>query len=126
MLSADVPPRLWALVALSAWLAAACAGEPAYSQPRPWTGFFHPAPLPGASINNTKQCECRACDPDICCGAEHTESDAPAPAECNSSYTFSEKCGITVQTCTPRCYSQVWRVPKQESCTSSRPAVCCE
>ena len=121
-----VPPRFLALTALAAWLAAACAGEPGVARPQPWTGFFHPAPLPGASINGTKQCECRACDPTSCCGAEQTESDGPAPPECNTSYTFSEKCGITVQTCTPRCYSHVWRVAKQESCGTSRPLVCCQ
>ncbi len=114
------------LAALAAWLVSGCAGEPARPPPEAWSGFFHPPPKPGASISNTKQCTCRACDPASCCGAEQTESLGPTPAECNSSYTFSEKCGITVQTCTPRCYSQVWRVGNQESCSASRPLVCCE
>ena len=126
MKRADVFPRLWVMIALVAWLGPACASEPSYSRPPPWTGFFHPAPLPGESINDTKQCQCRACDPSSCCGAEATESDGPAPAECNSSYIFPEQCGITVQTCTPRCYSQVWRVAKLESCDTSRPLVCCQ
>jgi len=122
-------PRMLAPVALliACW-GLACASEPSYAPPRPeaWRGFFHPAPLPGASINGTKQCQCRACDPASCCGAEQTESDGPAPAECNEGYDFPEQCGIKVQTCTPRCYSQVWRVAKEESCATSRPLVCCE
>jgi hypothetical protein len=112
---------------VAACLAAGCASEPAQPPPQPWTGFFHPpSPKPGGSITNTKQCECRACDPASCCGAEQTESTAAAPPECNKSYDFPEKCGITVQTCTPRCYQHVWRVSKQESCDASRPLVCCQ
>lgn len=104
---------------------AACGPEPSSAPPRPWTGFFHPPPKPGGSITNTQQCECRACDPSSCCSAEETESTAAASPECNQSYDFSDKCGITVQTCTPRCYTHVWRIPKQESCSDSRPLACC-
>lgn len=116
--------RLFA--ALSPLLLPACASGAPGSSPPAWTGDFHPPGKPGGSITNTKQCECRACDPADCCGAERTESSGQAPAECNGSYTFSEKCGITVNTCTPRCYSQVWRVGIKESCDVSRPLVCCE
>jgi hypothetical protein len=123
-----VPPMAWAQAALSACLSlTGCAsGDRPPPPPQAWTGFFHPPPPPGASIGNSKQCACRACEPDSCCGAEQTETQGPAPAECNGSYTFSEKCGITVQTCTPRCYSHVWRVGNQESCSTSRPLICCE
>jgi hypothetical protein len=106
---------------------AGCSGEPT-PPPQPWPGFFHPPPKPGQSITGTKQCECRACEPASCCSAEQTELSGPAPAECTKAdgdYVFSEECGIRVETCTPRCYSKVWRVPKQESCEGSRPLVCC-
>ena len=120
-----VPPTLAFLAALATAFGAGCAGESASPQPA-WTGDFHPPGKPGGSITNFKQCECRACDPGSCCSAEKTENVGTAPAECNSSFTFSEKCGITVNTCTPRCYSHVWRIAKQESCDVSRPLVCCE
>jgi hypothetical protein len=116
--------RLSSALLLAAGLS--CASGTFKSPPLVYSGEFHPPPKPGSSIANTKQCECRACDPADCCGAERTENTAAAPAECNSSYNFSEKCGITVNTCTPRCYSQVWRVPNQDSCEASRPLVCCE
>jgi hypothetical protein len=106
-------------------LATACGSQPSSQAPQPWTGFFHPPAKPGGSITNTKQCECRACDPSNCCSAEKTESTAAASPECNKSYEFSEQCGITVQTCTPRCYSHVWRVSKQASCSEPRPLACC-
>ena len=109
-----------------ALLTPGCASEPGPSPPAAWVGTFHPPGPPGGSITNTQQCECRACEPASCCRAEQTESSHDAAAECNSSYTFSEKCGIKVQTCTPRCYSHVWRVGKLESCAVSRPLVCCE
>jgi hypothetical protein len=107
-------------------LVVACAGGAPSASPPAWHGDFHPPGKPGGSIMNTQQCECRACDPSNCCGAEHTENAGTPPPECSSSYTFSEKCGMTVNTCTPRCYSKVWRISKQESCETSRPLVCCE
>jgi hypothetical protein len=113
-----------------AWLAwfcaCACGPEPTSPPPQPWTGFFHPPGKPGGSITNFKQCECRACDPSSCCSAEKTENVETAGPECQTNdYNFSDKCGITVQTCTPRCYSHVWRIPKQESCSADLPLVCC-
>jgi hypothetical protein len=111
---------------LAVALAVNCGREPISPPPEPWTGFFHPPGKPGGSIANTKQCECRACDPASCCRAEHLESTAPAPPECSNSYEFPESCGITVPTCTPRCYSHVWRVSKRESCDEDRPIVCCD
>ncbi|HEY6077181.1 MAG TPA: hypothetical protein VIW29_00165 [Polyangiaceae bacterium] len=101
----------------------ACGAEP-QPQPQPWSGFFHPPPKPGASID-TKQCSCRACDPDSCCQAEQTETAQAPPPECNTSYDFPESCGVVVQSCTPRCYSHVWRVKNQQSCETDRPLVCC-
>jgi hypothetical protein len=109
---------LWVLFAL------ACTAGPPPAAQQPWTGFFHPPPKPGASID-TKQCTCRACDPGSCCQAEETESLAAASSECSSGYEFSEKCGIVVQSCTPRCYSHVWRVKNHESCDATKPLVCC-
>lgn len=125
---AAVPRSIWALVALLLGAGAGCAADAPPTGPESWKGFFHPAALPGQSINNTKQCECRACDPSNCCGAEKTENSGVTPPECNSpsNYEFSDQCGITVQTCTPRCYSQVWRVSKLESCSAARPLVCCD
>jgi hypothetical protein len=106
--------------------AGGCSAEPNAAPPRPWTGFFHPPPKPGDSITNRKQCSCRACDPAACCAAEDLESTEAASTECSGSYEFSEKCGIQIKSCTPRCYSHVWRVPNQESCSQSRPPVCCD
>lgn len=104
----------------------ACAADAQSPPPAAWVGTFHPPGPPGSSITGTQQCECRACDPASCCHAEQTETSAEPGPECNDSYTFSEKCGIQVQTCTPRCYSHVWRIGKRESCAASRPLVCCE
>lgn len=130
VLKAALPRRTWAQVTLFVGLAASsgCAADAPATGPESWKGFFHPAPLPGESIRNGKQCECRACDPSSCCGAEQTENSGVTPAECNSlgNYEFSDKCGITVQTCTPRCYPHVWRVGKLESCSASKPLVCCD
>jgi hypothetical protein len=106
-------------------LAAGCSAEPSATPPKPWTGFFHPPPKPGDSITNRKQCSCRACDPAACCAADDLEDSEAEAAECRSSYEFSDKCGIQVKSCTPRCYSHVWRIPKQESCSDSQPLVCC-
>jgi hypothetical protein len=103
-----------------------CATDAPSATAGTWTGVFHPPGPPGSSITATQQCECRACDPESCCRADRTESVQAATADCNSSYEFSEKCGIQVQTCTPRCYSHVWRIGKRESCAASRPLVCCE
>ncbi len=111
---------------LAALPLSACTSQPKAPAQPAWTGFFHPPAKPGGSVTNTKQCECRACDPTSCCSAEKTEVTGPASAECSQSYTFPESCGITVQTCTPRCYSHVWRLSKQESCDAARPLACCE
>ncbi len=119
-----VPPRK--LVWLALFCTCACGPEPTSPPPKPWTGFFHPPGKPGGSITNFKQCECRACDPGSCCSAEKTENLEAAGPEClTNDYNFSVKCGITVQTCTPRCYSHVWRIPQQESCSADLPLVCC-
>jgi hypothetical protein len=118
--------RLTAAFFANCWLVAACAADPSAAPPKPWTGFFHPPPKPGASITNGKQCDCRACDPAACCTADDLESTEAAPPECSGSYEFSEKCGIQVRSCTPRCYSHVWRIPKQQSCSDGRPLVCCD
>jgi hypothetical protein len=115
------------LALVSSALSSGCASEAPNPAPQAWTGVLHPPGPPGGSITNTKQCECRACDPESCCSAEKTESAGATAPECkNDSYTFSEGCGITIQTCTPRCYSHVWRVGRRESCSTSRPLVCCE
>jgi len=106
--------------------AAACAAETPTPSAGTWTGTLHPPGPPGSSITGTQQCECRACDPASCCQAEQTENLSAADPECSHSYVFSDKCGIQVQTCTPRCYSHVWRIGKRESCAASRPLVCCD
>ena len=117
--------RLTAGFLVGCQLVCACSTEPGAAPPQPRNGFFHPPPKPGDSITNGKQCDCRACDPAACCTAADLESTATASPECNNSYEFSEKCGIQVKSCTPRCYSHVWRVPKQQSCSDARPLVCC-
>ncbi|HYP89207.1 MAG TPA: hypothetical protein VEQ59_13665 [Polyangiaceae bacterium] len=120
------PYGLRALAIASAAIANACATDPPAPAPLAWAETLHPPGPPGGSITNTQQCECRACDPASCCSAEQTDGAHDTSDECNSSYTFSEKCGIKVQTCTPRCYSHVWRIGKRESCRAARPLVCCD
>jgi len=114
------------LAPLALLVVASCASDAPTPSAGTWTGILHPPGPPGSSITATQKCECRACDPASCCRADQTENLGPSPPECNGSYVFSEKCGIQVQTCTPRCYSHVWRVGKQESCKTSRPLVCCD
>jgi hypothetical protein len=122
------PPTRWLRLAAGflVHLACGCSAEPSATPPKPWTGFFHPPPKPGDSITSRKQCSCRACDPAACCAADDLESTESAAPECSGSYEFSDKCGIQVKSCTPRCYSHVWRIPKQESCNDERPLVCCD
>jgi hypothetical protein len=114
----------WAILAVLEALSG-CGADAPPPRPVPWSGFIQAPPKPGASITNTKMCECRACDPDSCCHGDQTEETTTAPADCSKSYEFSEQCGIRVQTCTPRCYSKVWRVSKLESCDATRPLACC-
>jgi hypothetical protein len=89
------------------------------------TGVFHPPPKPGTSINQTRMCECKACEPSNCC--DGPDDDTP-PASCRESYNFSdnEGCGISIRSCASRCARQVWRVSNSEACTAKRPASCCQ
>lgn len=116
----------WPLGLAALLFASGCSADVKPAPAPAWSGTFHPPGPPGGSITNTQKCECRACDPASCCHAEQTESTEAAGEDCNGSYTFSESCGIKVQTCTPRCYVHVWRIGKRESCRDSRPLVCCE
>ncbi|HYQ41488.1 MAG TPA: hypothetical protein VER11_05965 [Polyangiaceae bacterium] len=100
------------------------SGGPHAEGPLFGTGVLHPPPKPGASINQTKMCECKACAPSNCC--DGPDDDAPA-ATCGSSYDFSDpQCGISITSCASRCAREVWRVKNEEECGNRRPTSCCQ
>lgn len=101
-----------------------CAGTPGVSVsggPLFGTGVFHPPPKPGASISQTRMCECRACEPSNCC--DDPDDDAP-PATCGQDDDFSA-CAISIRSCASRCAREVWRVNNSETCGAKRPFSCC-
>jgi hypothetical protein len=105
---------------------AGCGSRPAASErPLFGTGVFHPPPKPGASISQTRMCECKACEPSSCC--DGPDDDTPAQA-CGEDYDFSRNkaCGISVRSCTSRCTREVWRVNSAEPCAAKRPESCCQ
>jgi hypothetical protein len=120
-----LPPSFGISLFFSLILAACSAGPNVDERPLFGTGVFHPPPKPGASISQTRMCECKACEPSNCC--DGPEEDAP-PATCQDSYDFgsNEACGISVRSCTSRCTRQVWRVNSAEACETRRPASCCQ
>jgi len=105
-----------------------CMSRPRASEaPLFGSGVFHPPPKPGASISQTRMCECKACEPSGCC--DGPDDDAPPTATCGDSYDFTrnEACGgISIRSCASRCTRQVWRVHSSDSCASKRPASCCQ
>src|SRR6478609_9084866 len=103
-----------------------CGTRPPSEGPLFGTGVFHPPPKPGASISQTRMCECKACEPSNCCDGPD-EDDTP-PASCGSSYDFSDNewCGTSIHSCTSRCAREVWRVSNSEACEVKRPASCCQ
>ena len=113
-------------ISLVFWLILAGCGSSSRVNDGPLfgTGVFHPPPKPGASISQTRMCECKACEPSNCC--EGPEDDAP-PASCRESYDFStnEACGISIRSCASRCAREVWRVNNGEECDARRPLSCC-
>ena len=105
---------------------AGCGSRPRNGEgPLFGTGVFHPPPKPGASISQTRMCECKVCEPSNCC--DGPDDDAP-PASCGDSYDLSnEACaGISIRSCASRCTRQVWRVNSAQSCAARRPDSCCE
>jgi|GEM_PF-2796495 len=106
-----------------AFILAGCGSRPGVDGPLFGTGEFHPPPKPGASISQTRMCECTACAPSNCC--DGPEDDAP-PATCRDSYDFSDPaCGVAIRSCASRCAREVWRVKNSEECADKRPASCC-
>jgi hypothetical protein len=102
---------------------AGCGGGAGVEGPQFGTGVLHPPPKPGASISQTRMCECTACAPKDCC--DGPEDDA-LPATCRDSYDFSDPaCGVSVRSCASRCAREVWRVKNGEECAAKRPASCC-
>jgi hypothetical protein len=115
--------RLLAASLTFAFILAGCGSRPGVDGPLFGTGVFHPPPKPGASISQTRMCECTACAPSDCC--EGPEDDAP-PATCRDSYDFSDPaCGVSIRSCASRCAREVWRVKNGEECAAKRPASCC-
>jgi hypothetical protein len=81
---------------------------------------------PGASISHTKLCGCTSCSPASCC--QGTDEGAGASDEgCGENYDFSngKDCGLSVGSCTTRCFREVWRVRDSEACDAKRPPTCC-
>lgn len=118
---------LWLVSSISLTLAVilpSCSATPQSESPLFGTGIFHPPPKPGASISQTRMCECVACAPrDCCAGGE----DEEATATCVSSADSSEQslCPDSIRSCTSRCAREVWRVKVGEECASKRPTSCC-
>lgn len=78
----------------------------------------------GSSITHSKMCECQACDPGACCAGDWGETGA-SDKECKDSYEFPEACGLTVSSCSARCFSHVWRIDSHLTCEATTPLVCC-
>jgi hypothetical protein len=69
-------------------------------------------------------CSYTACPVRRCCGGETREAQR---GECKDSHDFSSAgCGLDVQSCTGRCYDEIWRIRLDQSCEASRPSACCE
>ncbi len=119
-------PLLASSLGFSLILAAACSTRPNVDErPLFGTGVFHPPPKPGASISQTRMCECKACEPSNCCDGPE---DDTLPTSCGDRYDFSvnEACGISVRRCSSRCTREVWRVNSTEACAAKRPGSCCQ
>lgn len=102
---------------------AGCGSRPGVDGPLFGTGVLHPPPKPGASISQTRMCECTACEPSNCCEGPEDEGTA---ATCGQGYDFSDPaCGISIRSCASRCAREVWRVKNGEDCAVRRPASCC-
>jgi hypothetical protein len=93
-------------------------GQPRLGGGRRWLPV---PPKPGASITDTRLCSCRSCLPASCCEGP---DDSPSNGSACDSYDFSS-CGMSVQSCTSRCFRHVWRVKSSESCSARRPDECC-
>jgi len=78
------------------------SGSRAHDGPLFGTGVFHPPPKPGASISQTRMCDCQACAPRACC--DGPEDDAPN-ASCGQNHDFTgyEDCTISIRSCASRC-----------------------
>jgi len=117
--------RLFGISLTLSAILAGCSSRPGIDNgPLFGNGVFHPPPKPGASISQTRMCECKACEPSNCC--DGPEDDAP-PATCGSGDDFSsnDACGLAVRSCTSRCTREVWRVNNAETCAAKRPVSCC-
>src|SRR6478609_766305 len=101
-----------------------CGTRPPSEGPLFGTGVFHPPPKPGASISQTRMCECMACEPSSCCDGP---DDDETPPTCSSSTDSGEEqlCADSIRSCTSRCAREVWRVKDSEECASKRPTGCC-
>ena len=101
-----------------------CGSRPAVDRPLFGTGVLHPPPKPGASISQTRMCECTACEPSSCC--EGPQDDEPPPTCETNSYVFDSRCEPSIRSCASRCAREVWRVKTSEECAAKRPASCCQ
>ena len=124
--SSALCPRLLSLIALAlvTLLGASCSGSERTLEHAPRPRFIKAPPKPGQSIN-TQMCECDTCSPRECCaGADETQVSDPS---CNTDFDFTKNdaCGISVRSCTTRCAKEIWRVKRNETCDSKRPASCC-
>jgi hypothetical protein len=123
MLAPPIPARPQRISLIFVLILAGCGSRPSADAPLFGTGMFHPPPKPGASISQTRMCECIACEPSSCC--EGPEDDEPPPSCNTSSYVFDSRCEPSIRSCTSRCAREVWRVKSGEGCATRRPASCC-
>ena len=84
---------------------------------------------PGGSITHTKMCECQACDPGDCCQGDWGETGTNGE-ECKASEDpehneLTMNCGLSVSSCSARCFNHVWRIDVEASCQATTPLVCC-
>jgi hypothetical protein len=83
-----------------------------------------PTYRPGQSLHST-MCSCRACSKLDCCGG--AEEPGTGEGKRCEGYDFeAEGCGISVGSCNSRCYEEIWRVQRGQSCADKRPSICCE
>src|SRR3954468_18090951 len=81
---------LFRILLLLPAISASCSSRPGVDAPLFGSGVFHPPPKPGASISQTRMCECVACEPRSCCGG--AEDDEPPPTCNTENYVFDPRC----------------------------------
>jgi hypothetical protein len=110
-------------LAIASWMLVAACSTGSESAPKV-PDFYHPPPPPGQSINSA-MCTCRACSKSECCGGAE-EPGAGEGKRCDGYDFGAEGCEMSVASCTSRCYEEIWRAQRGETCADRRPSICCE